>query len=205
MTEKLKKLYRIEKDDVGSAAEVLVNAFKESPVWKAIYGDSTPEQKKAIFEIVVRYGLKYGEVYAPSENLEGVAAWLPGQYAEITVSRIFASGLVSQILSMGLKNVKKYFEIFQPIEQDRQEYMGGNPYIYLEIIGVARRFQGQGHGRMLLEALIEKSKKQGLPVYLETDTEENVSIYERFGFDVIKMVELSVIELPYWEMVRYPQ
>ena len=83
--------------------------------------------------------------------------------------------------------------------------MNGKPYIYLQIIGVASKFQGQGFGGKLIRALIERSEQHGKYIYLETETEDNVKLYERFGFKVIKKVSLVGINLPMWEMVREPE
>lgn len=80
--------------------------------------------------------------------------------------------------------------------------MKGKAYTYLQIIGVAPSFQGQGFGGKLLHALIEKSEQTGVPIYLETETEANVSLYEYFGFSVIKKIMLPIINLPMWEMIR---
>ncbi len=205
MTDKPNQLYRIEKDEAARAGEVLADAFKEDPLWRAVFADSPPEQIKAFFETPVRYCIKYGEVYAPSAKIEGVAAWIPGQYSEMTFWRMIASGSFWSSMKSGQEMVRQYQKIFEPIEQDRREYMGENPYIYLYIIGVARQHQGKGYGRMLLEGLIEKSENQGLPIYLETETEDNARMYERFGFEIIQVVQLPLVDLPMWEMVRYPQ
>jgi ribosomal protein S18 acetylase RimI-like enzyme len=92
--------------------------------------------------------------------------------------------------------------IFRPIETDRKAHMNGKPYIYLQVIGVAPAFQGQGFGAQLLRALIEKSEQAGVSLYLETETEANVSLYEHFGFTVVKKIVLPLIDLPMWEMTR---
>ena len=49
---------------------------------------------------------------------------------------------------------------------------------------------------------IEKSEQAGVSLYLETETEANVSMYEHFGFTVIKKIKLPIIDLPMWEMVK---
>jgi hypothetical protein len=56
----------------------------------------------------------------------------------------------------------------------------------------------------LLRALIAHSEQVKRPIYLETETEKNVRMYERFGFTVVKQITLPVINLPMWEMVREP-
>jgi ribosomal protein S18 acetylase RimI-like enzyme len=83
--------------------------------------------------------------------------------------------------------------------------MKGRAYIYLMIIGVASEFQGQGFGGKLLRALIEKSERGGVPIYLETETERNVRMYERLGFRVLNQITLPLVNLPMWEMVREPK
>ena len=80
--------------------------------------------------------------------------------------------------------------------------MRGKPYMYLQVIGVAPAHQGQGVGGRLLRALIEQSEQAGLALYLETETECNVRMYEHFGFRVVKEIVLPIIELPMWEMTR---
>lgn len=55
--------------------------FQHDPVWNAVFGDATLAQRAYAFKTPVWYGLKYGEVYAPSAALGGVAAracWVRG-------------------------------------------------------------------------------------------------------------------------------
>ncbi len=82
--------------------------------------------------------------------------------------------------------------------------MQGRAYVYLVIIGVAVELQGQGFGGKLLGALIEESEQAGIPIYVETQTERNVEMYERLGFRQLSRITLPVIDLPQWEMVREP-
>ena len=194
-------VYRLQKKDVARAAQVLAAAFQHDPVWNAVFGDARPEQRMAAFETPVRYGLRYGEVYAPSENLEGVAAWMPGEWADMTLWRVFRSGAMWSGLKLGFRVAQKMTPIFRPIEIDRKENMR-KPFIYLQVIGVAPQFQGRGLGGRLLRALIEKSEQAGLPIYLETETGSNVRMYEHLGFTVVKNIMLPIISLPMWEMLR---
>lgn len=206
MPELIESLYKLQKKDISLAGEVLGDAFRHDPIWKEVFRDESKDRKKrnASFEIPVRYGLKYGEVYAPSENLEGIAAWIPGNLADMTFRRIIRSGSLGSVLKMGARLAAKMKPAFMPIQRDRNEYMKEKSYIYLQIVGVALKLQGRGFGRRLLRALIEKSEKTGLPIYLETETEINVALYERFGFTMVKQIVVPVLDLPMWEMIRNP-
>ena len=82
-------------------------------------------------------------------------------------------------------------QVFKPLKKDRKENMKGASFIYLLIIGVATKFQGQGLGGKLLRALIEKSERIGIPLYLETETEDNVELYQRFEFKTVKKIDLQ--------------
>ncbi|MBM4464439.1 MAG: GNAT family N-acetyltransferase [Chloroflexi bacterium] len=202
MSDTLAGLYRLQKKDIHRAAVMLADAFQHDPVWNAVFGDATMAQRAYAFETPVRYCLKYGEVYAPSGALEGVAAWLPGAVADMTFWRILRSGALWPGMKIGARIARRMQPIFRPVETDRKENMSGKPYIYLQIIGVAPAMQGQGFGGRLLRALIEKSEQTGVSLYLEAETESNVSMYEHLGFAVIKKIVLPIIDLPMWEMTR---
>lgn len=202
MSGKLDDLYRLQKKDVRRAGAMLTDAFQHDPVWNAVFDGVAPERRTGAFETPVRYGLKYGEVYAPSAALEGVAAWVPGELADMTFWRVFRCGAIWSGMRMGLTATRKMMPVFSPIEKDRRATMQGKSYLYLLVIGVAPHFQGQGFAGKLVRALIDKSERAGVPIYLETETESNVRMYEHLGFEVIKEITLPIINLPMWEMMR---
>jgi ribosomal protein S18 acetylase RimI-like enzyme len=206
MPELIESLYKLQKKDIPLAGEVLSDAFEYDLIWEKVFTNESKDRKKrnACFEIPVRYCLKYGEVFAPSENLEGIAAWIPGNLADMTFPRIIRSGSLGSTLKMGARVAAKMKPAFMPIQRDRNEYMKEKSYIYLQIIGVALKSQGSGFGGRLLRALIEKSEKTGHPIYLETETEENVAMYEHFGFVMVQQIVVPVLDLPMWEMIRNP-
>ncbi|MFU8827495.1 MAG: GNAT family N-acetyltransferase, partial [Brevefilum sp.] len=149
-------LYGLNKHDIARASQMLTAAFQEDPVFNAIFADATLEQRHAFFASPVQYSLKYGQVVAPSPQLEGVAAWVPGKYADMTLPRLIFSGAFFTGLQMGLEVSKRMAVSFRPTDQDRRAHMRGRDYLYLVIIGVAPQYQGQGFGGQLLSALIAK-------------------------------------------------
>ena len=200
-------LYRVQKGDIIRAGKVLADAFQQDPLWNKIYeGESDIEKRfRAHFEVPVRHCLKYGEVYAPSKDLEGVIAWVPGKYADMTAWSIIRSGAVGAAIRMGSNASKKMGPVFKPVTEDRHVHMARSTYLYLLVIGVATKLQGKGFGRKLIGAAIEKSEREGLQLYLETELEENVKMYEHFGFRLLKRITLPIVDLPMWEMVRKPK
>lgn len=202
MTRQLDNLYRLQKKDVLQAAGVLLAAFQHDPIWQVILRDATSTQKVGAFETPLVYCLKYGQVYATSENLEGVVAWVPGELAVMTPWRMVRSGAIRSALKLGWKTAKKMEPIFAPLDVHRREIMQGKPFIYVPIIGVAPALQGRGFGGQLLRALIKEAERTARSLYLETEIESNVRMYERFGFVVVREITLPIINLPMWEMVK---
>lgn len=199
-------LYNIHKRDIPKASAVLADAFQHDPLWNKFFeGESHLELKfRACFETPLRLCYTFGEVYATSKQLEGIAAWVPGELSSITMWRMIRSGAIFPGMRIGVKAGKKMTPVFAPLEQDRKEHMRGRSFLYLFIIGVATEFQGQGFGGTLLRALIEQSETSGIPIYLETERECTVKLYEKFGFSTVKQITLPIVNHPMWEMVREP-
>ncbi|MFH1382735.1 MAG: GNAT family N-acetyltransferase [Chloroflexota bacterium] len=200
-------LYRVQKGDITQAGKVLADAFQRDPLWNKIFEGEPDLVKKfrAMSEASVKQGLKYGEVYAPSENLEGVVAWVPGKYADMTAWQIIRSGNMGAVMRMGLNALKRMGPALKPVLEDRHEHMAGSTYLYLLIVGVATELQGKGFGRKLIDAAIEKSDRERRQLYLDVQVEENVKMYEHFGCRLLKRITLPIFDIPIWEMVREPQ
>lgn len=200
-------LYRVQKGDITQAGKVLADAFKRDPLWNKIFeGESDLEKRfRAMSEAAVKQSLKYGEIYAPSEDLEGVVAWVPGKYADMTVWQTIRSGNMGTVMRIGLNALKRMGPALKLVIKDRHEHMAGSAYLYLLIVGVATELQGKGFGRKLIDAAIEKSDREGLQLYLDVQVEENVKMYEHFGCRLLKRITLPMFDIPIWEMVREPQ
>ncbi len=201
-------LYKIHKEDIKRAALTLADAFQKDPIWKRLFKEGISlEQQGVLYESPVRYCYHYGEVYATSKQMEGIFAWLPGHLSDMNLWRLIRSGSILP----GIRSINscttmywKQPQILKPIETDRKHHMKDRQYIYLMIIGVATEFQGKGFGKQMIQTLIEKSNTEQIPLYLETETDKNVKIYERFGFKLIQKITLPIIHLPMWEMIREP-
>ena len=190
-------LYKIKKKDIKKAANVLANAFSEDPMWKKIFKEE--DKYRVISEMMARFSLKYGNVFSTSDNLEGVMAIAPHD-KDLTAWRIIRSGAF--FLSMKIASVMKTMKPVGEAIKEEKKNLNIGPYIYLLIIGVSQEFQGKGFGGKLLRAIIEKSEIERKSIYLETQIEKNVTLYEKYGFYVYKKINLPVLNLPMWLMVR---
>src|SRR6056297_1316303 len=200
----IKNLYRVKKSEISKAALVLADAFKEDPLFKSLFGDGVKNSYKynLVAKFMIRYCHKYGDVYASSENFEGIMAITQDEYTYMSLWRMIRSGSIFPFLSIGFKSFMMVASALSPIDGIRKKHMKNKSYAYLQIIGVASENQGKGYGGKLLKELIAMTDKVELPIYLETETESNVRLYERFGFKTLEEMNLPVIYQPIWAMIR---
>ena len=203
----LKNLHQVKKDDISRATVVLAEAFKEDPLFKKLFGDAVKNSNKytLVAKFMLKYCHKYGKVYATSEHFEGIMAITQDRYTYMTLWRLIRSGSVFSFLGIGLKSFLSVASALSPIDGIRKKHMKNKPFAYIQIIGVTPENQGKGHGGKLLRELIAMTDEVKLPIYLETETESNVGLYERFGFKTLEKMTLSVINQPMWAMIREVQ
>jgi len=194
----ISELFKIQKRDLKNAVDVLTDAFSKESMWKEVFTDE--EKNRILTEVMVRFCLKYGSVYATSENFEGIMALAPHD-KEMTTWTIIRSGAF--FLSMKIADEAKKMEVLNSAVEEAKKSLNLGSYIHLLMMGVSQEFQGKGFGGKLLRALIEKAEAEKKSIYLETQKENNVKLYEKYGFSVKKKIILpEPLNLPMWLMVR---
>lgn len=78
------------------------------------------------------------------------------------------------------------------------------PVWYLLLLVVDPLVQRSGLGTRLQQAMLESADGEGLDCYLETQKEENVPYYGRFGYEVVKELRPVKSGPPLWTMRRSP-
>ncbi len=201
----LDDLVRLKKADVPRAAAVLGRAFADEILAAYFF----PEEKRlAVAETFSSLSLylcvKYGEVYATSDRFEGVAAWSPPGAAPFSAwqsLRAIPLPVFFRFAAAGGSRLRAMGEHVDELHQKLAPF----PHWYLQIIGVQPIFQGQGYSSRLIRPMLERIDREGLPCYLETQTDKNVTIYRRYGFKVIHDGILPGTTLPVRCMLRQPR
>lgn len=106
----------------------------------------------------------------------------------------------------------KRLEIMVPLTKTRKKHMKGTPrWKYLQSIGVLRSKHGEGYGSKLLRTVTNTADALSVPVYLETESERNESMYQHFGFRTVEKATMKVpgddrpdASFTMWLMIRDP-
>jgi len=197
------KLLRLTLKERDAATAVLGRAFAEYELLRYYFHDET--QRRAVADtfvfIALSVCLKYGEVCATSEKLEGVAAWLPpgkAPFGSWQMIRSVPLSILFRFGRQGANRLRAYGSYIDNLHRKLVQY----PHWYLQIIGVNPAYQGQGFSGRLLRPVLERIDLERLPCFLETNTEKNAAIYRRFGFEVISADKIPGTEVMSFAMLR---
>ena len=203
MTNDLSTLVRLGKPDIKPAAKVLARAFQEQPIFVYFIPDASKRRDKLhhVFEKAVRYGVLYGEVYATSPNLEGVAIWLPSETADMTLWRLIRVGMFSLFFRLGGGFIVRGLRIADFLSSVQQRYAPSRYWLF-QFLGIDPEQQGKGYAGTLVKAMLSRIDEEHLPCYLDTEEEENVPLYQRYGFRVVEELTIPGTDIRLWAMLR---
>ena len=187
--------------DAGAA--VLGRAFTEYKMLRQYFEDETQRHAiAATFGLVaLSVCMKYGEVYATSEKLEGVAGWLPPGKAPFGSWQVMRSVPLPVIFRFGRQGAGR-MQAYGRFVDDLHRKLLTYPHWYLQIIGVDPLYQGQGFTSRLVRPMLERIDSERMPCALDTNIDQNVAIYRRFGFEVISENKVPGTEVTSFFMLR---
>jgi len=206
MTENAKAI-RLGASQRDQAVEALTRAFMEDPMWSIVLPDEATRADafRPMWEALIDFSRVYGEVYTTGEA-EGAACWIAPDHTKVTLWKMVRTrlGLPRSMLRLPKDARNRFFGMMRFIDKHHDELMPG-PHWYLWALGVAPGRQGRGIGAQLLTPVLERAAREGLPAYLETQTERNAAFYCKLGFEVLREEREPVGGLPIWFMARLPK
>jgi len=206
MVADLNNLVRLTRAQTKPSAEVLSRAFHNYPLLQYYFPEELERKKIALYlvSVAIFSGIRYGEIYATSPNLEGVAVWFPPGNYPVTIWKLVRSVPLSVIFGFGRYGGGRMRQLNEYIDAVHQR-LAPFGHWFLQVIGVDPQFQGKGYAGKLLKPMLARIDEEGLPCYLETIDEHNVSFYEHFGFAVIEESTIPETNLTNWAMLRNSQ
>ncbi len=188
-------MIKIEKEHYHSIARLLAECFLEDElVVKQIKGIENPKEflEKLFFsQMPVLH--KTCEMNSLDDGINSViAGYEKKKYKPIRVL------LLSILCQFKLSNSIKGSDLKLYVQNCREalkcvdlkwhrKFVKGN-YYYIKIIAIAKSSRGKGSFRALLMPVINHCKEKTIPIVLDTNTAENVPIYQHFGFELIKTI-----------------
>jgi ribosomal protein S18 acetylase RimI-like enzyme len=166
--------------DLPVAARTLARAFATDPVMSWLTGNRPARFARVaqgfFAEEARRMGALGGGWITADGN--GAALWAPPncwKMSLLNTARLAPSS--ARLYGLRLLRASRALAAMQD-EHPRE------PHWYLSILGTDPGAQRKGLGSALLEPVLARCDRDGLPAYLESSNEANIPFYERHGFKV---------------------
>jgi ribosomal protein S18 acetylase RimI-like enzyme len=178
------------------AIGVVTMGFSTDPLARWTYPDS--QQYLTHFPKFIRSfagkAFESGSAYT-IEGFAGAALWLPPNVHpdEDAVVRLFEETVSDRIKD----------NLFQLLEQ-MGAYHPQEPHWYLPMIAVDTFAQNRGYGSALMRHALAVCDRVGLAAYLDSTNPRNISLYLRFGFEILGTIQVGSSP-PIFPMLRKPQ
>ncbi|HXV00516.1 MAG TPA: GNAT family N-acetyltransferase, partial [Caulobacteraceae bacterium] len=156
---------------------------------------------RRFFRLIVKLAVRQGARIERPAVGGGVAIWMPFEAVGPMPLRDELTALPVLLFATGLRRMGRMMAL--RADMDAHHPMD-RPHAYLWFLGVTRAAQGHGVGSRLLKVATDRLDAAGRPAYLETQTERNLHLYRRHGFDVISEHRPRPDSPMLWSMWRDP-
>ncbi len=130
----------------------------------------------------------------------GAAVWAPPEAMPRTKRReALLQARMACILLTG-RNRRRGIALLTEVDKMHPH----EPHWYLALLGTDPLVQGRGAGGRLLSPVLDLADNDGVPAYLETQKEQNLAFYARYGFTLANEIRLPGSP-PVWTMRREPR
>jgi ribosomal protein S18 acetylase RimI-like enzyme len=180
---------------------VLARAFDDDPAWTWILPDPRRRARLLpwLFRTAIEATLAHGRVDTTAGEVRGAALWVPPDTSLAEINRSAARALLAAPLR--LRRSYRRFREYAVWNSDVQARARPGPSLFLSGLGVDPEHRRQGIAGALLEAGV--GREHDAPALLLTNTERNLALYRRHGFEVVLDAPMPH-GLPCWAMLRHP-
>ena len=197
-------LYIVQEKDLDRLAEVAADAYKDYPLHNWFTkGKYDPKASKLIMQISLRTMSEDAVVYADSEEINGFAVWLPFGFTGSKTLPFLANGGMSLILHSGPGIIGRLLTYEKYAMNLKKEFTDNYDW-YLYNLSIRKDAQGKGIASKLMRPMLQFCDDERMVVYLETNKESNVGLYQHYGFELMKEEQIPKSTVTHYAMVRNP-
>ena len=191
-------------EELNEAAAVASRAFYDDSYFRYLFPDDTVRAR--IQPMIFRTQLKHlgpsgkiATIRDERDAIVGVSAWMPPHSFPPSL-RVQLAQLPGSLRAFyrqlsALRVVGTYLRTLLKVHPKEAHW-------YLMLLAVDPAVQRRGAGGMLVEHGLGFANSEGVGAYLETQKEENLAYYRRFGFELSETLRPLVGGPPYYTMWR---
>jgi ribosomal protein S18 acetylase RimI-like enzyme len=192
------------RDDLDEVVTTLADAFVDDldMDWFIRADERRNSARRTLFARLIRgLAFRHGRIERPPSG-GAAAVWMPFEWVR-------PDPLIDVLLDgFRLMPITGPFRAHRLIALRRSmdhHHPRGRPHAYLWFLGVAPAAQGHGVGSALLRSALARFDAEGMPTFLETNTDRNLALYRRHGYEVTGEHRAMRGAPIMWSMWREPE
>jgi GNAT superfamily N-acetyltransferase len=165
-------------EDLPQISSALSRAFLDDPLFVWALPDADRRQRFTLefFALYAKAFLRHDETYTTAGDVVAAALWAPP--GGVPVSGGDAEELGRRIEELAGPDGPRFFGLTKLFD----EHHPPGFYWYLQFMGVAPGWQGQGIGSALMAPVLARCDREGVRAYLDATSQRNKRLYQRHGF-----------------------
>ena len=197
-------LYLVQKKDLDRLGAVAADAYRDYPLhnW-LIKGAYDEKASHLLMQISLKTMTEDAVIYADSEEINGFAAWLPFGFTGNKAMPFLLNGGLKLFFHAGFGMVGRLMTYETYAMNLKKEYTDHYDW-YLYNLSIKKDAQGKGIASKLMRPMLQFCDDERMVAYLETNKEENVSLYRHYGFDLMREGLIPKSPVMHYSMVRVP-
>ena len=195
-------LYIVKEKDLDRLSEVAADAYRDYPLHNWFTnGKYDAKASKLIMQISLKTMTEDAVIYADSEEINGFAVWLPFGFTGSKTLPFLINGGLSLILHSGPSIIGRLLTYENYAMNLKKEFTDNYDW-YLYNLSIRKEAQGKGIASKLMRPMLQFCEDERMAVYLETNKEANVGLYQHYGFDLMKQEQIPGTPVMHYAMVR---
>lgn len=188
--------------------ELMVNNFYEDPLYVYIFEDEAKRKKclKIFFENYINY-LGDSALIKLSEDGNGVGIAFDPEKSPSKLINFFnlihficeSSSLIKFVGLSGYIRCLKTISVMSSVWIDE---LSKYPYLHLDLMVVNKAYRGHGYFKFWLDEMDIYANGRNAVLTLETQNIKNVKLYERYGFKLVREINLKNTSLVQYCMIK---
>ena len=197
-------LYIVQEKDIDRLARIAADAYRDYPLHNWLTkGRYDAKASELIMRISLKTMTEDAVIYADSEEMTGFAAWLPFGFTGNKTLPFLRNGGLRLIFHSGLGIIGRLLT-YETYAMNLKKAFTDHYDWYLYNLSIKKEAQGKGIASKLMRPMLQFCDDERMIAYLETNKEANVSLYQHYGFDLMKEELIPKTPVMHYAMVRAP-
>ena len=199
-------------ETINAVARVMADSFMEDPMNRAVLDglEKAGKLMEAHSRIHTRHAIRTGMLQLLDDNPAAFLIGLDSRDASrLDDWKLILRIYLSSVGVLGFRDIRRLLSNSRKTGSVlsfswEKEFIKGR-YYRIKIVAVDKSMRGQGAFRRMMTPLIAFSDTEQVPIIIETHNEDNVGLYQKFGFELVKTITSPRTEIRQYCMIRWPQ